>query len=401
VSPVSPLLEAPYIDRGTGNSEGQRFPFNFPPPNVSAKNPDPNFPWQQVEPISSGFVFNHKNRLPYSEHYELSLQRQIGSNTVATVSYVGNQGHKLVTSLDANPANPALCLFLSDPNNVLPNTPTCGPFSEDQPGGFFPVSGPPIPSVRPLGPAFSSNPYMFEIANSTYNSLQASLKHTSGRSSFLLGYTHSQCIDNASGLQDSTFPFDPRRSRGFCAFDVTHNFVGSYEVTLPFDKLSGSQGWGNKLLGGWILSGTTSFVTGLPVSLFEGDDNSLIGVTSAPVDVPNFTAGHVLGNTNPRSGQPYFNISLFSPENLGQFGNARRRFFHGPGINNWDLALRKNIPISESKQFQFRFEAFNVLNHAQFGTSFGPDGNINSSTFGLVTSARDPRIMQTALKFIF
>jgi len=150
-----------------------------------------------------------------------------------------------------------------------------------------------------------------------------------------------------------------------------------------------------------IPGAAAGFVHSMPVSLFEGDDNSLIGVTSAPVDVPNFTPGHVLGNTNPRSGQPYFNISLFSPENIGQFGNARRRFFHGPGINNWDLALRKNIPISESKQFQFRFEAFNVFNHAQFGTSFGPDGNINSSTFGLVTSARDPRIMQTALKFIF
>jgi hypothetical protein len=179
---------------------------------------------------------------------------------------------------------------------------------------------------------------------------------------------------------------------------VTHNFVTSYNVLLPFDKLAGSSGWARRLAGGWSLSGIMSFVTGLPVALSENDDNSLIGVTSAPVDVPNFDGGHVLANTNPRSGQPYFNIGLFHQEQLGQFGNSRRRFFHGPGLNRFDIALLKTTKITEAKELQFRLEAFNAFNHAQFQN---PNGEINSSQFGIVTSALSPRIMQIALKFLF
>jgi hypothetical protein len=394
VSGVAPRLEAPYLDRSTGNSEGQRFPFIYPPLNVSAKNPDTTFNWAQVEPISSGFVFYHKNRLPYSEHYEFSLQRQVGTNTVISTSYVGNQGHKLITSIDANPANPALCLSLANA------TPPCGPFSEDPgSGGFTLPNGTVVPAVRPLGNKFGSNPYMAEIANSSYNSLQVSANHNTGRFNLLVGYTYSKCMDNASGLQDSTYPFDPRRSIGLCAFDVTHNFVTSYNVLLPFDKLAGS-GWTRKLAEGWSLSGITTFATGLPVSLSENDDNSLIGVTSAPVDVPDFAGGHVLADTNPRDGKPYFNTSLFSNELLGQFGTSRRRFFHGPGINNFDIALLKTTKLTESKELQVRVEAFNAFNHAQFQNppSFG---EINSSQFGLVTTTLDPRIMQIAMKLIF
>lgn len=85
-------------------------------------------------------------------------------------------------------------------------------------------------------------------------------------------------------------------------------------------------------------------------------------------------------------------------EALGQLGTANKRFFHGPGINNWDMALLKDTRITESKLVQFRFEFFNVFNHAQFNA---PPGDILNSNFGYVTSARDPRIGQVALKLIF
>jgi hypothetical protein len=86
---------------------------------------------------------------------------------------------------------------------------------------------------------------------------------------------------------------------------------------------------------------------------------------------------------------------------LGQPGNAPRRFFYGPGLDNYDMALLKSISLTESKSVQFRFEGFNVFNHAQF---FGPtsvDGNINGTTFGEVVSAAPPRLMQAAVKFVF
>ena len=105
-----------------------------------------------------------------------------------------------------------------------------------------------------------------------------------------------------------------------------------------------------------------------------------------------------MNDTNPRSGQAYFNTSLFSAEPLGSFGNSSRRFFHGPGLNNWDLALLKSTKVTESKSLELRFEAFNVWNHAQFNN---PTGLFNSSQFGFVTSANPPRILQVAAKFLF
>jgi hypothetical protein len=96
---------------------------------------------------------------------------------------------------------------------------------------------------------------------------------------------------------------------------------------------------------------------------------------------------------------------LFSFESLGQFGNSRRRFFHGPGTNNWDIALLKNLAITESKSLQFRVEVFNAFNHAQFDN---PDGTINDvpdsvagTGFGWINSAQPARVAQLALKFQF
>ena len=83
---------------------------------------------------------------------------------------------------------------------------------------------------------------------------------------------------------------------------------------------------------------------------------------------------------------------------MGVAGNANRRFFHGPGLNNWDFSLQKNTQIKERMSLQIRFEFFNIFNHAQFTN---PTGTINSSTFGLVTGARDGRIGQAAVKFTF
>jgi hypothetical protein len=94
----------------------------------------------------------------------------------------------------------------------------------------------------------------------------------------------------------------------------------------------------------------------------------------------------------------YFNKSAFTTEPLGQFGNANRDFFHGPGLNNWDLSVHKDTLIRESMSLQFRAEFFNVFNHAQFSP---PTGNFSSSLFGIVTAAGNPRIGQMSLKFLW
>jgi hypothetical protein len=347
--------------------------------------------------VASNPVVYGGDRLPYSEDYSITLQRQFGSNTMVSLAYVGAQGHRLMTGLESNPGNPALCLSVSKPTEVMPGTTPCGPGLEN--GVFYPANGgPAINGTRaPFGPLFASNAWYDTMGNSNYNALQATVRFTSGRGEFLAGYTYSKAMDNASGLGDQVYPFDYKLTKALSAFDLTNNFVVSYSYMLPFDRLTTK----SRLASGWKLSGITRFATGFPVTLSEQDDNSLLGTGTSgiggDVDVPNFTGGS-LNHTNPRSGLPYFNTALFSTEALGQFGDANRRFFHGPGLNNFDMALVKDLRLTETKSFEFRAEWFNIFNHAQFQS---PNGNINSAAFGLVTGANQPRIGQLAVKFFF
>jgi hypothetical protein len=214
---------------------------------------------------------------------------------------------------------------------------------------------------------------------------------------FLAGYTFSKSLDNASGYGEQINPLDLNQ-KSLSAFNVQHNFVTSYSYRLPIDRLPGP----SRLTNGWRVSGITRFATGEPVTLTESDDNSLLGTGGAgaislPVDTPNYTPGP-LNFTDPRRQVPYFNTSLFSPETEGQLGTARRRFFGAPGLNNWDVALLKDTAIREAMRLEFRAEFFNAFNHAQFGQ---PDGNVDDATFGLITTANQPRIMQFSLKFLF
>jgi hypothetical protein len=172
---------------------------------------------------------------------------------------------------------------------------------------------------------------------------------------------------------------------------MTHNFVASYRYAIR---------------GGWEISGITRFSTGLPVTLFNNDDTSLLGtipngINNNGVDTPNYTPGPLELNRNPRNGEAAFNTALFSLPALGQIGTAARRFFYGPGIANFDMALAKNVRFAESRTLQIRVEAFNVGNHAQFDGPAAVNGNIGSSNFGQIASAAAPRLVQLAMKFCF
>ncbi len=420
----APSFTTPFINRQSGLSQTQRFPVVFPPLNASPSNPDTSVNWSVLLPIVSSPGINIHNRLPYAEDYELSIQRQFSKATLLTLSYVGTQGHRLLSTLESNPGNQALCLFLLNPalnpGGVNPNlaagSPGCGPGAED-PGAGSPIvlatpgSAPGYPGASsfattrlqagfnsPATDNIQSNGYFTTIGNSGYNSLQVNLRHTSRRLQTLVGYTYSKAIDDASGYGEQINPVNHAASRALSAFDATHNFVVSYNYALPFDKLGGPK----RLTNGWQLSGITRFSTGLPVVVYEADDRSLLGTAfTGPiildVDTPNYTPGS-LSIKNPRSGQSYFNTSVFSLETLGQLGNSKRRFFHGPGTNNFDMALLKETKLTERVNVEFRAEFFNIFNHAQFQNV---QGNINASNFGFAQSAAAPRIGQLALKLTF
>lgn len=410
LSPAPPLFATPFINAGDGVDNINPYPITFPPNTVSAKNPYTAFDWAAVTPISADPYFYNRNDVPYTENFMLSIQRQIMANTLLTVSYVGNEGHHTLVLLPTNVGNPQLCVSLSQTDQVAPGSSTCGPYGED--GTYTSASGTVYIGTRDgLGSNYGATTAQRTIGNSNYNALETNLRYAGKRTMLLFAYTYSKSIDQASNIGEQINPFDPRLSRAISSWDMRHNFVASYSYDLPFDRLFGRA---NQLTEGWSISGTTRFASGFPVTLFDDSDNSLLGtlgngVNNNLLDTPQFTPGPLEINRNPRNGSPAFNTTLFSTEAFGTLGNARRRFFYGPGINNWDMQLTKNFRLTESKSLGLRIEAFNAFNHAQFYGPASVDGEVTDKTtsggslgtFGNVVSAVDPRLIQVAAKFTF
>jgi hypothetical protein len=392
LSPAPPLLATPFVTAATGFDNGQRFPFPFPSHNVSVSNPDHSVNWNNFVPLAADPFFYYRNRVPYVSSYMFSIQRQITSHALLTASYVGNQGHHIPALVSANPGNPALCLSLAG----------CGPFGEDS--TYSDSSGKTVQGTRVgQGPEYGENTADKSVANSNYNALETSLRYQHHGSQLLLSYTYAKSIDQGSNLGEQLNPIDPRQSRTISAWDLKHDFVASYTIALPVAALFRKS---NRLTEQWSLSGTTRFATGLPVTLFDNSDRSLIGTlgngaNNDLLDTPQYTPGPFKINTNGRNGRPAFDTSLFSEETLGQLGNAKRRIFYGPGIDNFDLTLKKRLRLAESRSLDLRVEAFNAFNHAQFYEPATVEGQIETPDFGHIENAAAPRLIQLAAKFSF
>jgi hypothetical protein len=403
-SPDPPLFATPFITAASGVDVGQKFPAPLAARGATRKHPDSSVDWSRFEPITGIPGYSAANRIPYTEEYMLSIQRALGTKTVLSANYIGTQAHRLPVLIENNPGNPALCLQLSNPANLAPGQAPCGPFGE---GNIYTTAtGQTVYGTRqPFSFAFGSNTNQATIGNSNYNALQLTLHRTSKRLDVLAGYTFSKSLDQSSSLGEEVNPIDPALSKAISAFDVKHNFVVSYNYQIPLERLFRVE---NRWTKGWELAGITHFSSGFPVTLVNYGDNSLLGaepngVNNFGIDEPDVVPGPRKLHSNPRNGKPYFNTALFSQNTLGTPGNAKRRYFYGPGMNNYDMAVLKNLALSESKSLQFRWEGFNVFNHAQF---FGPqavDGNIGDlgSTFGQIVNADPPRLVQLGIKFLF
>ena len=403
-SPAPPLFATPFITASSGQFNGQPFPVDLATRIASISNPNSNIDWSQFLPVTGVPGYATDNRIPYAEEYTLSIERQFSASTVLDASYIGTQSHRLLVLREANPGDPALCRSLSQPSQVAPGSATCGPFGENN--VYISSSGQITNGTRgPLGPNFGSVTYQTTIGNSAYNALQLSLRHRSRSLEVFAAYTYSKSLDDASNLGEEVNPINPSVSRALSTFDMTHNFVVSYEYQLPLTKVLPANRWSK----GWSWSGITRFSSGFPVTLYSLGDNSLLGaepngINNFGIDLPDYSLGPLDLNHNPRkNNQLYFNTALFSLNSLGTPGNASRRFFHGPGIDNYDLALAKTLPLAESKTLLFRIEAFNTFNHAQFYGPASVDGNISDlgTTFGHVVSSTPGRVMQVSAKFNF
>jgi hypothetical protein len=401
-SPAPPLFATPFITAADGINNGQPFPYKFAPLNSSRSNPDPNIDWSTYEPISGIPGYDIRNRTPYTEAWSLSIERQAGPKTVFDATYIGSATHRQRVLVAANPGNPSLCLSLSQPSDVMFGTLTCGAGGEDT--VYYPAAGGVVNGTRQqLGPNFGSNALQSDIGHANYNALELSARHTTGRLEFSASYTYSKSLDQSSNIGEEVNPFNSVLSYAISSFDVKHNFVVSYDYQLPFDQLLQS----NRLTRGWSLSGITHVASGFPVTMINNGDNSLIGtnpngVNNSSIDEPDYNRGPLHLGKDPRSNKnKFFNTNSFSMNALGDPGTAKRRFFYGPGAQNYDMAVAKNLPFTESRSLLFRVEAFNVFNHTQFNGPQAVDGDIGSTTFGQVINAAPPRILQGALKFSF
>jgi len=401
-SPAPPLFATPFVSAASGQNYGQPFPYTFAPLNSSRSHPDGSFDWSNFVPISGIPGYDIHNRAPYTEEWMLSVERQAGPNTVLSASYVGTSSHRQRVLVESNPGNPALCLSLSQPSEVQPGTLTCGAYGEDT--VYYPIAGGQVNGTRgPLGSNFGSNALQSNIGHANYNALELSARHTSGRLEFSGAYTYGKSLDESSNIGEEVNPFNPALSYAVSSFDVQQNFVLSYEYQLSIDRYLHP----NRLTRGWSLSGITRFTTGFPITMVNKGDNSLIGtnpngVNNSSIDEPDYNGAPLHLNRNPRTkGNNYFSTADFSMNALGDPGTSKRRFFYGPGAENYDTALAKKLSLTDSKSLLFRVEAFNVFNHTQFNGPASVDGNIGSSTFGNAISAAAPRILQGALKFNF
>jgi carboxypeptidase family protein len=409
-------------------------PFN----GVLSPTPGQAVDWSRFRSIVLFGQFLPHQRSQYSEQYNFTIQREIGTNMMLQVAYVGSMGHRLLITHDLNYSNPQTCLDL----NTILGDGTCGPFAEDSlfsiPAGAIPsgvtlhlpygsvptVTGPNNPAITLVGlrpyssplcqpttgancpqdgvPVFSSIFAQDTIGNSNYNSLQVSFERRFSKGlQFQLAYTWSKSFDYGSSFEDIINPLDFHQAYSLSQFDARNRLVFSYDWQLPVRQLHGAAG---KLANGWSLSGITTFQSGFPIRIFSSADQELQNsfdflLPGEPDLVGKFKS------LDPRGpGHLAFDPSVFATPALGTIGNSPRTLCCGPGINNFDFALLKDTPITEKTHMQFRAEFFNIFNHAQFenpSAAAGASGDFASSTFGQVVQARAPRLIQLALKLIF
>ena len=405
-SPAPPLFATPFVRAADGSNFGQPFPYSLAALGALRSHPDNAVNWSAFVPISGIPGYSTANRTPYTEEWMLSVERQAGEHAVLSATYVGNGSRRQRVLVEANPGNPALCLSLSQLSEVAAGTVTCGPYGENT--AYQTASGRLVNGTRgPLGASFGSNALQANTGFASYNALELSTRYRSSGLELFGAYTWSKSLDLSSNLGEEVNPFQPSLTYAISSFDVRQNFVLSYEYRLPLARLSACRSLCHALAADWTLSGITRLATGFPVTLVNNGDNSLIGsnpngVNNSSIDEPDYNGAPLRLNRNPRrnSGN-YFDTADFSMNALGTPGTAKRRFFSGPGAENWDMALSRSLALGQTRSLLLRAEAFNAFNHTQFNGPSAVDGNIGSTTFGSVIAAAPPRILQLAARFAF
>jgi hypothetical protein len=191
---------------------------------------------------------------------------------------------------------------------------------------------------------------------------------------------------------------------GLASFDRTHMLKLNWTWEIP--KVSLTNPVAKQVLQGWQLSGISSFVSGAPLGISYSTTTAADITGSASQGARGVVVGNPVLPKDQRTFSRNFRTDVFRMPEKGTVGNAAKTLIRGPGINNWDLAVTKNIAIREPMRLQFRWEMYNAFNHTQFSAldtaaRFDAQGNQINARCGEFTTARLPRLMQFALRLHF
>lgn len=325
-------------------------------------------------------AFNQNGKIPTTYGYSFGIQQQLTGNTSLDIAYVGNLSRHLQYQLDLN----QLPLGTTTNSNILATV-------NNQQNAIRPFKG------------FTNVNFTDYGANSNYNALQMRLSRRFTRSLLLTAdYTWSKALNTGDNDGDQIAYFlDRHREYGPAGYDRTNVFNLTYVYTLP--ELRNKGALLKYVVGGWEMAGITRFWSGQPFNITSNGNPGTLGGGVRP----DYAGGAITPNQNRLQ---WFNPLAFSRPADGSLGNVGRNTLRGPGINNWDISLFKNLNFTERIRIQLRLETFNTFNHTQYsGINTGlnapnPGDRISGATIGSagqITGTRDPRTVQLGGKFLF
>lgn len=329
------------------------------------------------------FANDANRRTPYVHQYLFNVQHQVTDTLLFEVGYSGSAGHKLQRMYGFNTP--------IERSGPLDRTST-----RDR---------------RPFGDVYGRIQTIGNVVNSNYNALGVKVQQRFSKGfTYLIGYTWAKSIDTGSAIRtnsgDVLFPtnnYNLRKERGLSQFNTPHRFTASILYQVPFRFRSSAA---QAIAGGWQLGSIVTLSTGTPI--YGGHCSDLNG-TGQNNRGDAIGAPHVSSPTPQQFWQKGADgrsatIACNVPDGAGfnaltyRDGNRGRNTLQRPGFRNWDFSVMKDFALGEKYSLQFRFESFNFANHPNWNN---PNSNPRSRNFGVITSAREMRTNQFALKLIF
>lgn len=311
-----------------------------------------------------GNNLDHDFKIEYNEVWNLNLEREVARGSILSLAYIGSR------TVHAD-------------SSTVQNVPLPGPGT--------------IAARRPIPQLSQFNTIRWD-GWAAYHALALGFKRRVSRGlTFDANWTWSHSIDDASDpgatLNEANLPQDVRNmgaEKASSSFDHRHRAVVSLVYQIPtVSKIR----WVEATLGQWQAGGNFTAQAGAPFTVNIASDQANIG--AGPAQRPNVSAD---ANSGPHTPAQWFDTSVYSLPALFSFGNAPRNSVIGPGLEEFDFSLQKEIPLRERVRLQFRAEAYNLLNHPNFNI---PNRIAFTANFGSISSAQDSRQLQFALKLLF